>query len=74
MATLVCRSAFIFDVHPGLHDCKAGYLPNFLRRLICERPYPVGDIIDLEALARRRQCICTAGTSSGPARTLRPAA
>ena len=53
MATLVCRSAFISDVHLGLRDCKAGYLLDFLRRLRCEQLYLVGDIIDLEALARK---------------------
>jgi hypothetical protein len=66
MATLVCRSAFISDAHPGLRDCKAGYLPDFLRRLTCAQLYRVVDIIELEALARLRQRICTAGTSSGP--------
>lgn len=66
MATLVCRSALFSDVHPGLRDCKAGHLPDFLRWLTREQLHVVGDIIDLVALARRRQRICTAGTSSGP--------
>jgi UDP-2,3-diacylglucosamine pyrophosphatase LpxH len=54
MATLTCRSAFISDVHLGTPDCQAGYLLDFLRKLRCERLYLVGDIIDMEALARRR--------------------
>jgi len=49
-----CRSAFISDVHLGTPDCKAGYLLDFLRQLRCEKLYLVGDIIDLEALAKRR--------------------
>jgi UDP-2,3-diacylglucosamine pyrophosphatase LpxH len=53
MARLRCRSAFISDVHLGTPDCKAGYLLDFLRHLDCEHLYLVGDIIDLEALARR---------------------
>ena len=53
MADLHCRSAFISDVHLGTPDCKAGYLLDFLRKLRCEKLYLVGDIIDMEALARR---------------------
>ena len=53
MATFYCRSAFISDVHLGTPDCKAAYLLDFLRQLRCEKLYLVGDIIDLEALARR---------------------
>lgn len=53
MATFPCRSAFISDVHLGTPDCKAGYLLDFLRQLRCEKLYLVGDIIDLEALAKR---------------------
>ena len=53
MATFYCRSAFISDVHLGTPDCKAGYLLDFLRQLRCEKLYLVGDIIDLEALAKR---------------------
>ena len=53
MATFHCRSAFISDVHLGTPDCKAGYLLDFLRKLRCEKLYLVGDIIDMEALARR---------------------
>ncbi|MDW2980185.1 UDP-2,3-diacylglucosamine diphosphatase [Rhodanobacter sp. KK11] len=49
-----CRSAFISDVHLGTPDCKAAYLLHFLRRLRCEKLYLVGDIIDVEALSRRR--------------------
>ena len=54
MTTLHCRSAFISDVHLGTPDCKATYLLDFLRHLRCEKLYLVGDIIDLEALAKRR--------------------
>jgi len=53
MSTFHCRSAFISDVHLGTPDCKSGYLLDFLRKLRCEKLYLVGDIIDLEALARR---------------------
>jgi UDP-2,3-diacylglucosamine pyrophosphatase LpxH len=53
MATFFCRSAFISDVHLGTPDCKAAYLLDFLRQLRCEKLYLVGDIIDLEALAKR---------------------
>ncbi len=53
MATFTCRSVFISDVHLGTPDCKAGYLLDFLRQLRCEKLYLVGDIIDLEALAKR---------------------
>ena len=54
MATVRCRSAFISDVHLGTPDCKALYLLDFLRQLRCEKLYLVGDIVDLEALSRRR--------------------
>jgi UDP-2,3-diacylglucosamine pyrophosphatase LpxH len=53
MATFHCRAAFISDVHLGTPDCKAGYLLDFLRKLRCEKLYLVGDIIDMESLARR---------------------
>jgi UDP-2,3-diacylglucosamine pyrophosphatase LpxH len=53
MAKLTCRSAFISDVHLGTPDCKAAYLLDFLRSVDCERLYLVGDIVDLEALAKR---------------------
>ena len=53
MAKLTCRSAFISDVHLGTPDCKAAYLLDFLRQVDCERLYLVGDIVDLEALAKR---------------------
>ncbi|WP_449427347.1 UDP-2,3-diacylglucosamine diphosphatase [Rhodanobacter umsongensis] len=53
MTTLRCRSAFISDVHLGTPDCKSAYLLDFLRKLRCEKLYLVGDIIDMEALARR---------------------
>lgn len=54
MKTFHCRTAFISDVHLGTADCKATYLLDFLRQLRCERLYLVGDIIDMEALAKRR--------------------
>lgn len=53
MATFHCRAAFISDVHLGTPDCKAGYLLDFLRKLRCEKLYLVGDIVDMESLARR---------------------
>jgi UDP-2,3-diacylglucosamine pyrophosphatase LpxH len=53
MKNFRCRSAFISDVHLGTPDCKAGYLLDFLRKLQCEKLYLVGDIIDMESLARR---------------------
>lgn len=53
MATLAFRSIFVSDVHLGTPDCKAGYLLDFLRHTRCRTLYLVGDIIDLEALARR---------------------
>lgn len=53
MTTLTCRSAFISDVHLGYAGCKADYLLAFLRALRCERLYLVGDIVDLENMAKR---------------------
>ncbi|MHB8570569.1 MAG: UDP-2,3-diacylglucosamine diphosphatase [Metallibacterium sp.] len=53
MHRLQRRSVFISDVHLGLPDCKAAYLLDFLQRLDCAHLYLVGDIIDLQALARR---------------------
>ena len=53
MTALSCRSAFISDVHLGTPDCKSAYLLDFLRQLRCKKLYLVGDIIDMEALARR---------------------
>jgi UDP-2,3-diacylglucosamine pyrophosphatase LpxH len=47
------RTVFISDVHLGTPGCRAGYLLDFLRSTTCEQLYLVGDIIDLEALARR---------------------
>ena len=47
------RTVFISDVHLGTPGCRAGYLLDFLRSTECEQLYLVGDIIDLEALARR---------------------
>ena len=53
MATLRFRSVFVSDVHLGLADCQAGYLLDFLRSMQCERLYLVGDIVDLENMAKR---------------------
>lgn len=53
MQPLRFRSIFLSDVHLGTPDCKAGYLLDFLRSTRCEHLYLVGDIVDLEALARR---------------------
>jgi UDP-2,3-diacylglucosamine pyrophosphatase LpxH len=47
------RSIFVSDVHLGTPDCQAAYLLDFLRTTRAEHLYLVGDIIDLEALARR---------------------
>jgi len=47
------RTVFISDVHLGTPDCRADYLLDFLQRTRCETLYLVGDIIDLEALAKR---------------------
>jgi UDP-2,3-diacylglucosamine pyrophosphatase LpxH len=47
------RSVFVSDVHLGYADCQAAYLLDFLRSLRCERLYLVGDIIDLENMAKR---------------------
>lgn len=54
MTRTTFRSVFISDVHLGTPDCKADYLLDFLRTVRCEQLYLVGDIIDLEALSRRR--------------------
>jgi UDP-2,3-diacylglucosamine pyrophosphatase LpxH len=53
MRRLSFRSVFVSDVHLGLADCQAGYLLDFLRSMQCERLYLVGDIVDLENMARR---------------------
>ncbi|GAB3037398.1 MULTISPECIES: UDP-2,3-diacylglucosamine diphosphatase [Oleiagrimonas] len=54
MSRTTFRSVFLSDVHLGTPDCKAAYLLDFLRTVRCEHLYLVGDIIDLEALGRRR--------------------
>ncbi|KGI78103.1 UDP-2,3-diacylglucosamine diphosphatase [Oleiagrimonas soli] len=54
MSRTTFRSVFLSDVHLGTPDCKATYLLDFLRSVRCEQLYLVGDIIDLEALSRRR--------------------
>ena len=51
--TIRYRSLFISDVHLGTPDCQANYLLDFLRSTRSDMLYLVGDIIDLEALARR---------------------
>lgn len=53
MMRLPFRSVFVSDVHLGYANCQAGYLLDFLRSMHCERLYLVGDIIDLENMARR---------------------
>jgi len=53
MTRLSFRSVFVSDVHLGLADCQAPYLLDFLRSMQCERLYLVGDIIDLENMAKR---------------------
>ena len=53
MNRLSFRSVFVSDVHLGLADCQAGFLLDFLRSMRCERLYLVGDIVDLENMARR---------------------
>ncbi len=53
MHPLRFRSIFLSDVHLGTPDCKSGYLLDFLRRTHCEYLYLVGDIVDLEAMAKR---------------------
>ena len=47
------RTVFVSDVHLGTADCQAEYLLHFLQTVRCERLYLVGDIVDLEALAKR---------------------
>ena len=47
------RTIFVSDVHLGTPGCRAGYLLDFLRSTRCDTLYLVGDIVDLEALARR---------------------
>ncbi len=53
MTPLRFRSVFVSDVHLGLADCQAGYLLDFLNSMRCEHLYLVGDIIDLENMAKR---------------------
>ncbi|GAA0724904.1 UDP-2,3-diacylglucosamine diphosphatase [Dokdonella soli] len=53
MTRLSFRSVFVSDVHLGLADCQAVYLLDFLRSMQCERLYLVGDIVDLENMAKR---------------------
>jgi UDP-2,3-diacylglucosamine pyrophosphatase LpxH len=65
MKTFHCRTAFISDAHLGTPDCKATYLLDFLRQLRCERLYLLGDIIDMEALAKRHWWHATHGAVIG---------
>ena len=53
MTRLSYRSVFVSDVHLGYASCRADYLLDFLRSLRCERLYLVGDIVDLENMAKR---------------------
>ncbi|HEY2346815.1 MAG TPA: UDP-2,3-diacylglucosamine diphosphatase [Xanthomonadaceae bacterium] len=53
MRTRQFRTVFISDVHLGTPTCRSAYLLDFLRSTDCEQLYLVGDILDLEALARR---------------------
>lgn len=47
------RSVFLSDVHLGTRGCNAELLLEFLRSVETRHLYLVGDIIDLERLARR---------------------
>ena len=47
------RSVFISDVHLGSRACNAGFLGEFLSGVSAENLFIVGDLIDLERLARR---------------------
>lgn len=53
MTRLSFRSVFVSDVHLGYADCQAVYLLDFLRSMQCKRLYLVGDIVDLENMAKR---------------------
>ena len=43
---LVCRAAFISDIHLGTRGCQAERLLDFIRVLDCETLYLIGDIVD----------------------------
>ena len=45
-APLVCRAAFISDIHLGTRGCQAELLLEFIRQVECDALYLVGDIID----------------------------
>ena len=47
------RAVFISDTHLGARHCHAAELARFLGSLRCERLYLVGDIVDLENMAKR---------------------
>ncbi|MDB5439815.1 MAG: UDP-2,3-diacylglucosamine hydrolase [Caulobacteraceae bacterium] len=44
--TVVCRTAFISDIHLGTRGCQADRLLDFIKALDCQTLYLVGDIID----------------------------
>jgi len=47
------RSVWISDVHLSTRDCQAEQFYDFLSSIRCDFLYLVGDIIDVEALAKR---------------------
>lgn len=47
------RTVFVSDVHLGSAGCQAARLLEFLARIRAETLYLVGDIVDMESLARR---------------------
>jgi UDP-2,3-diacylglucosamine pyrophosphatase LpxH len=44
--SVVCRAAFISDLHLGTRGCQADAILDFIRNLDCQTLYLVGDIID----------------------------
>jgi len=44
--SVLCRTAFISDLHLGTRGCQADLLPDFIRELECDTLYLIGDIID----------------------------
>lgn len=51
--TLICKTAFISDLHLGTRDANTQRLLAFLRDIECEQLFLVGDIIDGWELRRR---------------------
>lgn len=47
------RSIFISDVHLGTRSCQASHLLDFLNNTQCQKLYLVGDIIDLQEMAKK---------------------